>query len=289
MFRRGSLGAPVLAILLVTLAACGGNSPTATTGQQTTTGATTAATTAATAGVTTAATRPATASPARTATAATTTRTAVPAAATPTRATATATRAGTVAPVATATRGTATAARGTATVTRAGTATAARTGTAAGPWGPALAPLTDGQEYSDPEGRFSFSVPQEWTEVTPDDPDIEVAFAGGEDFPNMNVVLSSVPGNVDLETYNRAAETLLQRQIPEYNPVSVDRVTIDGQRAYKRIWQTTNGDGQRIQVQQVYFIEQGTAHVLSFGAPADTFDEYAETFDAIAGSYDVSP
>ncbi len=154
----------------------------------------------------------------------------------------------------------------------------------AGNWGPALAPLNGGKQYSDPDGRFSFSVPANWVQGTANNS--AVAFGPPDNSANFTVSLDRVPGNTTIDAYNAAVEQQLRAQFADYTAVSLDKVTIGNQRAYKRVSRATV-QGQVIQFVQVYFIADNQAHVLTFASLPANFDRLVPVFDGIAGSYRV--
>lgn len=157
-------------------------------------------------------------------------------------------------------------------------------------WGPALAPLQGGKVYKDAKARFSFSVPQDWTEAAVGN--AEVAFTGPRGAalmpPNMNVVLADTAGppSITLDAYVQVSEAQLKRDYPDYKQISLDKVVINNVPAYRRIF-TVTVSGVLVQAQQVYLLDKKTAHILTFLALPDTFAQQQRTFDSIAGSYQV--
>ena len=162
--------------------------------------------------------------------------------------------------------------------------TRAPTATTAPPlsgWGPTLTPLSGGKPYSDPDKRFSFSVPANWTQG--DAGNSAAAFGPADRSANFTVTLDKVPANTSIEAYNASAEQQLKSQFANYTAVSLDKVVVTNHQAYKRVSRATV-QGQAIQFVQIYFIDQNVAHVLTFAClPAD-FDRLTKIFDGIAGS-----
>jgi eukaryotic-like serine/threonine-protein kinase len=154
--------------------------------------------------------------------------------------------------------------------------------TALGGWGPVLKPLSGGKAYSDPQKRFSFSVPQDWKQDT--STSSAVAFAPANGAANFNVELEDVPANTTLDAYNTAAEKQLKSQFSDYTLVSLTKVIVDDHAAYKRVSKVTY-QGQAIEIEQVYFLNNTTANIMTFAALPENFDGQAATFDGIAGSY----
>ncbi len=127
-------------------------------------------------------------------------------------------------------------------------------------------------------------MPQNWNQDQGAGSNAEVRFNAPGNGASMNVALEEVPASVTLERYNQAVEEQLPRQFPGYTPISLERVLVGNNQAYKRISQATI-QGQVFQIEQVYFVANGTAHVLTFGSLPANFAAQAPTFDAIAGTY----
>lgn len=157
----------------------------------------------------------------------------------------------------------------------------------AGAWGPALPTLSGGKAYSDPGGRFSFSVPQQWTQNTGSS--AQAQFDAPNRQATMNVTLENVPAATTIDQYNTSAEAQLKRQLPDYQQVALDKVTVNGQQAYRRVYKATITGTGLVQLQQVYFISNGVAHIMTFASLPENFDRQSQTFNQIAGTYKAGP
>lgn len=151
-------------------------------------------------------------------------------------------------------------------------------------WGPTFAPLAGGRGYSDPGGRFSFSVPPDWTEVNTVENNIAfglpgsavVAAVGVEDTGERTLTLERVRQQFDRELRGR----------PDYQQLSNDRVVVDGRQAYKQVLRRTDAEGV-LQLVQVYLVDRGVVHILSFVSSPEDFARWAPVFDGITGTYKV--
>lgn len=189
----------------------------------------------------------------------------------------------TVAPLATRTRAVATIggtpARGTPPATP-GMATPART---------PLPVLVGGQTYQDPQGRFSLMAPADWGRIA----EGGTAVAFGKTAPDgvplaaVNVALDPLPdAGVGLEEYTRAAERSLAQQLPDYRPIDLTPVSLDGRPAYRRIF-TATIEGQPQQLQQVYLVDRQLAYVITGTTLQEAFRDYSALFDQIAGTFQI--
>ncbi len=163
---------------------------------------------------------------------------------------------------------------------------AAPTRANAGTWGPPLAPLNGGKRYSDPTNRFSFSVPNTW--VQSQNADDQRTFAPPDNSLTFSASLDRPAATTTLEAFNTAVEQQVRGQLNNYTAVSLDRVLIDGRQAYRRVSRGM-AQGQDLQVLQLYFIDNGVVHFLTFVTRAENFDRLVATFDGVGGSYKVGP
>ncbi len=155
-----------------------------------------------------------------------------------------------------------------------------------GTWGPTLAPLNGGKRYSDPTNRFSFSVPNAW--VQSQNADDHLTFAPPDNSSTFSASLDRAVATTTLEAFNTAVEQQVRGQLNNYTAVSLDRVLIDGRQAYRRVSRGA-AQGQDLQVLQLYFIDNGVVHFLTFVTRAENFDRLVATFDGVGGSYKVGP
>jgi len=185
----------------------------------------------------------------------------------------------------------------TRTTTAAGTPTAPRAAASATPsrsasptaLGTPLPTLTGGENYRDPQLRFSFMIPNDWTQVQA--AGAEVAFQApapsGTIPATVNVVLEKLPSaSVTLDEYDQAGEANLKQQFPDYKSVSLTKVSVDGKPAYKRVYTATIA-GRVLQLQQVYLIERDVAYLITCGAPQESFAANAAVFDQISGTFKI--
>lgn len=151
-------------------------------------------------------------------------------------------------------------------------------------WGPVLAPLAGGQTYTDPQQRFSLSVPRDWTAKT--NPDSSVTFSTPGNTAVAGVLvddLSRAP-NTTLEQYAKLVEDQLKKQT-DYQQLSLDRVLLGNQQALRRVFRVRSSNGTVVQAEQLYVVANGLGHRLTFETLPNNFSAQQQTFDAVAGSY----
>ncbi len=153
-------------------------------------------------------------------------------------------------------------------------------------WGPTLAPLTGGKSYVQPQGYFTFSVPQNW-QAAANPANFQVLFVSPGNVASVGAQLEGVPAGFTLDNLDQAFAQIAQ-QVPNYAPVSHDKVTVNGLKAFRRIYKGTLNNVP-VQVELVYFLGSGdkVAYWVQAGTTVAGFPSLQPTFDAIAGSFQV--
>ena len=165
-----------------------------------------------------------------------------------------------------------------ATATPVESAPPSATGGAGTAWGRALQPLSGGQLYTDPRGRFSVRVPAGWRQTT--SRGAAVAFRALSGPTALTVTLTTVGrGQDSLERYRG----VLARQ-PGRRLLDEERVVVAGRHAYRDLAQVTVA-GATEDSERVYVVAGGLAHLLSFTAAPQDIGDAQIVFDGIAGSY----
>lgn len=144
-----------------------------------------------------------------------------------------------------------------------------------------------GQRYVDTRARYALTVPSTWTQVQAAGADVayQAPAAAGQVPATVNIVTEQLPSTaVTLEQYDAAGEANLRQRFPDYRPIEVTPIAIDGRRGLRRTY-TATIVGRILQLQQYYLVENGVAYVVSCGAPADDFPRYTGAFEQIAASF----
>ncbi len=169
-----------------------------------------------------------------------------------------------------------------ATATPVESAPPSATGGAGTAWGRALQPLSGGQLYTDPRGRFSVRVPAGWRQTT--SRGAAAAFRAPSGTTALSVTLTTVGrGQDSLERYRSA----FARQ-PGRRLLDEERVVVAGRHAYRDLAQVTVA-GATEDSERVYVVAGGLAHLLSFTAAPQDIGDAQIVFDGIAGSYQPGP
>lgn len=154
-------------------------------------------------------------------------------------------------------------------------------------WGPTLAPLAGGKPYIHPSGFFTFSVPQNWQPAA-NPASFLVLFIAPGNVASVGIQAEGVPNGFTLDDLDQTYAKLLQQGVPDYALVSLDKVTVNGLKAYRRIYKGTLNNVP-IQVEMVYMLGSGDkiAYVVQAGTTVAGFPSLQPTFDAIAGTFQV--
>lgn len=151
-------------------------------------------------------------------------------------------------------------------------------------WGPTLPALSGGKAYAEPNGFFVFSVPQNWQQAANPAP-FQALFQAPGNVASAGILMEGVGPGFTLDNLHQAMGQLVQN-VPNYAPVSVDKVTVNGLKAYRRIY-TGTLNNVPIKAEIVYLLGPGgqVAYVVQMGTTVGAFPSLQPTFDAIAGSF----
>ncbi len=150
-----------------------------------------------------------------------------------------------------------------------------------GPWGPTLAPLTNGQLYVQPGGAFSVSIPGSWQVLATTEQTVSIGSLSPA--AACSVGVDTVPEGTTLAIVD-AAFAEANATLPNYQPVSKEQVLVRAQSAYRRVLTYTFEDGTPAQEQQVYFLFGYSLTLVSCVTAPAQFAALASTFNGIAGS-----
>jgi len=134
--------------------------------------------------------------------------------------------------------------------------------------------------YTDPQGHFSFTVPDGWQQVAPP---TNVTLPSGTQFvvaysvptlntnnvpANMNIVTTTVPAGTTLDQVVSAGVAALPQSVPGYQAGTggVQRVTLGGQPAETYQFTITPSGQSPLSVTQVVSLIGTTAYVITFTA-----------------------
>lgn len=151
-------------------------------------------------------------------------------------------------------------------------------------------PVSGYVNYEDELNGFSVSHPGDW-DIAPEElfPDALVAFWAPEacsDFiTNLNLVYEELPSPMSVEAYFEAGKRHL-RNLEGYTPISESPLTVNGVAAIKQVC-TWEPEGEAVQLMQVCLVEGTTAWILSFTTVPDCWEQYEETFDTMAGTFQL--
>jgi len=139
-----------------------------------------------------------------------------------------------------------------------------------------MATNTSGNQYKNPQGRFTFTEPKGWTEEQSQDPNIPVMLKAPKPAGTFSVMTSSVPAGATLDTFLQGKMADAQK-LPGYIPgvLGTPMTTLGGQPAQK--FDYFQGDNQAYFV-QIMTLKGDTAYTLTFiTQPADVGAFSAQT------------
>lgn len=145
------------------------------------------------------------------------------------------------------------------------------------------APVAAANTYTDPQGRFSFAIPDGYTPV---ETQLTPPFVAGYISPNpvganFTVQIREATGTLDAAT---AAQQKRYASAPESQPGPVQQLKLGGQTA-QRFDYFTSGSGGRYHVSLVLAINGGALYILTFTAQEQDYDALTSQTGGVLTSF----
>ena len=157
------------------------------------------------------------------------------------------------------------------------------------PWGPVLTPLSSGYStYSDPQGRYTARVPQDWTQRQ-DAPPTSVYFRKPGPLWGAEIALNDGSAFSVVDQADEIIGQQLRDWLKDYKPLVHDRVNIGPHRAYRRIFQHTNAEGQSEIIVRIYFLSGPWLYQINGFMLPDQRATVAPLVEGLAGSIVTAP
>ena len=155
-----------------------------------------------------------------------------------------------------------------------------------------LADMNELYQYENPEYNFTLSYPSSWTAEDAEENDMGIVtgfLAPGEDINNPSVYVTlqreSLPAgmNLTLEQYGQAALNSLREAMPDLNIVAESDISI-GEKTGHAVAYDLQSEGMDFRVLKAWMVQGDAAYIMTYNAPADRYDEFAEDASTIIGS-----
>lgn len=141
-----------------------------------------------------------------------------------------------------------------------------------------------GTTYTDPQGRYTFTVPGGWQPATaPQSANLPPGTAVGGVFTapaplngNFNVVTVTVPAGANLDQIVAQSRANVAQSVPGYQegPGGIQSLTLGGQPARRYDYLLTPQQGGKLHGAQVIGLQANTVFVLTFTAAENDFDTF---------------
>ena len=143
--------------------------------------------------------------------------------------------------------------------------------------------------YEDDKNGFAFQHPEDWeplhgtgalvTFMAP-------AVPGVPGRANVTMTMEPVPSDMTPEAYLEQAKPLLAQILPDYEFTGQESVTVGGVDGVRYTYDIEI-QGQRMRLVGYALLAKDHAYVLTAGALADRFENYADTFELICRSVEI--
>ncbi len=155
--------------------------------------------------------------------------------------------------------------------------------------------IAQGTTFTDPQGRFSFTVPSGWQQGSPPPnanlPPGTVISAVFNAAPpvngNLNIVTVAVPAGANLDQITTQSRAGVAQSVPGYEegPGGIQNLTIGGQPARRYDYFVTPAQGGRLHGAQVINLQANTVYVTTFTAAENDFNTLYQQGSVILSSF----
>jgi hypothetical protein len=157
------------------------------------------------------------------------------------------------------------------------------------PWGPVVAPLGGAYyTHNDPQGRFSARIPQDWT-LREDGPANNVYFREPGPLWGAEIALNDGRAFSDVAQADAVIGQQLQAWLKDYQPMIHEKVNIGPHRAYRRVFQHTNVEGQTEIIVRIYFLSGPWLYQVNGFMLPDQRGTVEPLVNGLAGSIVTNP
>jgi serine/threonine-protein kinase len=155
-----------------------------------------------------------------------------------------------------------------------------------------LADMNELYQYDNSEYNFTLGYPSSWTAEDAEENDMGIVtgfLAPGEDINNPSVYVTlqreALPAgmNLTLEQYGQAALNSLREAMPDLNIVAESDISI-GEKTGHAVAYDLQSEGMDFRVLKAWMVQGDAAYIMTYNAPADRYDEFAEDASTIIGS-----
>lgn len=138
-------------------------------------------------------------------------------------------------------------------------------------------------QYRDPQGRFQFQYPRDWSvQAVPDGLRLRPAWAG------VSADLILKPGTASAQRLLEAVQGLIRGQSPDYREIGRSACSVGGIPGQVVQYTVINPQGARRLIQIVAFVNDGLGYVLLVEADENELAAARAAWDAILRSFQVA-
>jgi hypothetical protein len=149
--------------------------------------------------------------------------------------------------------------------------------------------------WKDPEGRFTIGAPPDWSRIEQPQTLVGTGVVEFRDPGNraeLDQAVDTTTHAVSPELYAASLELAMQRQVPGYASEQIVPGITAGNPSVRRVFTFTqrdaNGQDHQARGFQIVIMKGSTPFLVSATAPADLFDQFSPTFEAMVDSFRFS-
>lgn len=147
-------------------------------------------------------------------------------------------------------------------------------------------------EYTDPAAGFGVRLPEGW-ERADDTPGVALVTVepdqGARFRSNVVVTTEQLPRDTTLEAWGQGSDELLDQVLHRYLRLDDEPVEIGGLPARRTLAHHTSEDGFAVTMEQWMLVTGGRGYTLTASVGTLDYNQTAEVFSAVAGSFRPGP
>lgn len=140
--------------------------------------------------------------------------------------------------------------------------------------------------HKDPSETFTIKTPPSWQEAPHGKP-VAILLKSDKLDQSVNVVVVPSPPAVGLKVAMESLPKTLEKQFKGFKLIKSDYVLYCGQPSGRLLYEVQGTNGRLIRILQIFLIRGGKDYVVTFTAPASTYDDAYKTAEPVMASFEL--
>ena len=142
--------------------------------------------------------------------------------------------------------------------------------------------------HKDAGGNFTIKTPPSWTEKPRRRGPVLMLLQSDTPGATVNVVVLPSPPGERLKAAMASMPEQLAKQFNGFKLIKSDYVLFCGRPSGRLVYDVAPTNGKPIQIMQIFLVRGGKDYVLTFTAPADTYNDAYKAAQPVIASFDLA-